>query len=521
MASLPRKSSQLKSGFVGVTARALVLASVAFPLAACGGTTSLPASLTATNDKSATVNAASLNLTGASSSAAAAAVGAPQGSYADVISRVAPAVVTINSTGKARTENNPMLDDPMLREFFGGRIPRSQPRRSRGLGSGIIVTKDGYILTNNHVVDDADKVTVTLNDNRTFDAKVIGTDAASDLAVIKIDAKDLPVLPLGNSDAVRVGDVALAIGNPLGVGQTVTSGIISAKGRSTGAGSAESFEDFIQTDAPINQGNSGGALINTSGELVGINSQILSPSGGNIGIGFAIPSNMAKNVMDQLVKNGKVRRGFLGVSLQPITSDLAASFKLSEPRGALAAQVEAGSPAERAGLKRGDVITAINGTSVTDTNSLRNRIAATQPGEQVSLTVLRNGAEQKIQATLGERPTQIARNEDGTPRGAEDNATPETNKLGLAVEPLTPELARQLEVKQGAQGLVVSEVAPDSPAADAGLRKGDIIEEVNGQQVRAASDIRTAIDRSQGRPVLMLINRGGSTAYVPVRPQQG
>jgi len=281
-------------------------------------------------------------------------------SYSPVVSRVAPAVVTIRSEARARVAQvSPFTGDPQLREFFGGRgLPRQPraPQRRSGLGSGVIVSSDGYILTNHHVIEDAEKVQVQLTDNRTFDAKVVGSDAPSDLAVLKIEAKDLPVLALGNSDDVRGGDVALAVGNPLGIGQTVTSGIISAKGRSTGL-SDGSYEDFLQTDAPINQGNSGGALVNTNGELIGINSQILSPTGGNIGIGFAIPSNMAKNVMEQLMKTGKVSRGVLGVTVQPVTSDAAESLGLKDTNGVIVSSVQPGSSAAHAGLKQGDVIT--------------------------------------------------------------------------------------------------------------------------------------------------------------------
>lgn len=337
---------------------------------------------------------------------------APQTSFADVVDRVAPAVVTIHSTRRVRApRQHPFFDDPRFREFFGlPRTPESQAPRLRGLGSGVIVSGEGYVLTNHHVIDGAEEVTVELNDQRSFPAKLVGSDPPSDLAVLKIDQSNLPVLGMGNSDNARVGDVVLAIGNPLGLEQTVTAGIISAKGRSTGI-SDGSFEDFLQTDAPINQGNSGGALVNTAGELVGINSQILSPTGGNIGIGFAIPVNMAKNVMDQLIRSGSVRRGSLGVTIQTLTAEAISRLRLQNARGALVSSVVAGSPADRAGVREGDVITAFNGTQISDPNSLRNVVARTPPGTQVTLTVLRNGREEQLRATLGELNTQRATSE--------------------------------------------------------------------------------------------------------------
>jgi Do/DeqQ family serine protease len=327
-------------------------------------------------------------------------------SYADVVARVAPAVVTIHSAHRAREPRQfPFLSDPSFREFFGGRpeAPRGGSREVRGLGSGVIVTADGFCLTNHHVIDGAESISVELTDHRSFDAKVIGSDPPSDLAVLKIDARELPVLTLGDSQRVRVGDVALAIGNPLGVGQTVTAGIISAKGRYTGL-SDGSFEDFLQTDAPINQGNSGGALVNGRAELVGINSQILSPSGGNIGIGFAIPSNMARNVMDQLIAGGKVRRGQLGVIVEPLTPDAAKRAGRADNRGVLVREVVDGGPAAQAGLRAGDIITAFNGAAVDDSNSLRIQVAGAQPGAAVSLTFWRDGKEQQARVTLAELP---------------------------------------------------------------------------------------------------------------------
>jgi serine protease Do len=275
----------------------------------------------------------------------------------------------------------------------------------------VIISNDGYILTNHHVIDGAEKIKVDLNDNRTLQAKLVGSDPPSDLAVLKVEATNLPVLALGDSDKVRVGDVVLAIGNPLGIGQTVTMGIISAKGRQTGLSSG-SFEDFLQTDAPINQGNSGGALVNTNSELVGINSQILSPSGGSIGIGFAIPANMARTVMDTLLKDGKVRRGQLGISVGRVTAELAEQLGATEGKGVYVAEVQPGSPAERAGLRKGDVIVALNGVELNDSNTFRNLIANAGPGTQVTLTVLRGGRQQAITATLGEFKAQTVPRED-------------------------------------------------------------------------------------------------------------
>jgi Do/DeqQ family serine protease len=298
----------------------------------------------------------------------------------------------------------PFANDPLLREFFGGLFggdAQGREGRQMGIGSGVIVSSDGYIITNHHVVDGAQDIRIEFPDRRSFNAKLVGNDPPSDLAVLKIDAKDLKPLALGNSDEVRVGDVVLAVGNPLGIGQTVTAGIISAKGRSTGL-SDGTFEDFLQTDAPINQGNSGGALVNTNGQLVGINSQIVSPSGGNIGIGFAIPSNMARIVMEQLIKGGKVERGHLGVAIQPITPEVAAKLNVPESQGVLVQSVAPGSAAARAGLQPGDVIVAFNGEPVSGGNILRNQVAASPPGTEVELTVLRDGREQKTRVALGE-----------------------------------------------------------------------------------------------------------------------
>ena len=445
--------------------------------------------------------------------------GQPQNSYADLVGKVAPAVITIRADKRVRMPQQfPFSDDPTFRGLFGDRKPQ-QPQESlqRALGSGVIISADGYILTNHHVIDGAQDIKVDMNDGRTLEAKLIGSDPPSDLALLKISANGLTFLTPGDSEKVRVGDVALAIGNPLGIGQTVTMGIISAKGRSGPGLGSGNFEDFLQTDAPINQGNSGGALVNTIGELIGINSQILPGNGGgNIGIGFAIPSNMARTVMDQLVKNGKVRRGQLGIIVRRVDSDLAASMGMSEAKGVLVNSVRPGSAAERAGIHQADVITAIDGSPANDTNAFRNRIASMAPGTEVTLTVLRDNREQKIRATLGEVSPETAQ------AGQQNDTGPNAQgggKLGVSVVPLTPEIAEQLNLRPGTQGVVVDSVDPAGPAVAVGIQRSDVIQEVNRQAVRSPEELRSAIEKNGNKPALILINRRGETVYVAVRPR--
>jgi len=444
-------------------------------------------------------------------------------SYADIVERTSPAVVRIVAEVKEKPQSQTQFPggDDFFRQF---QTPQQQqPRRpqvERGLGSGVIVSADGSILTNHHVVDGATKITVLMSDNKSYDAKIVGSDQPSDLAVLKIEAENLPFLTLGNSDTVRVGDIVLAIGNPLGIGQSVTSGIISAKGRRTGL-SDGSFEDFLQTDAPINRGNSGGALVSLNGELIGINSQILSggAGGGNIGIAFSIPSNMAKSVMDQLLKDGRVRRGMLGVNIQNVTDELAKSLELEQRSGVIVSNVRQGSAADKGGVKRNDLILAINGEKIEDSNVLRNKVAGTAPGTTIKLTVLRDGKEVVLDVTLDEFDTENA----GGPRPTGDENAPgpqnQSGKLGLNLEPVTPQIAKQLGLDSDKEGMVVTEVDPDGPAAEEGVARGDCILEINKKQVNSIGDVQAALTASGERPVLLLISRRGQTIYLTVKPE--
>jgi serine protease Do len=442
-------------------------------------------------------------------------------SFAPVVKNAQPAVVSIASTKVVKVNSadeglSPFFNDPMFRQFFGdgGAGPRSKPgqpreHREQGLGSGVIVNPDGYILTNNHVIDGANDIKVITSDKRELKGTVVGADPKTDIAVVKVDAKNLPTLGFADSSQVQVGDIALAIGNPFGIGQTVTMGVISATGR--GNLGIEDYEDFIQTDAAINPGNSGGALINASGQLIGINTAILSRAGGNQGVGFAVPANLAHEVMTQLLKSGKVSRGYLGVVIQPVTSDLAKAFNMADTRGALIGEVSGDSPAAKAGLAQGDVITELNGARVDDSRELRLKISQFAPGTAVKLKVIRDGAPREVSITLGELPTE---------KVAENTEKPENSSLnGLSVETLTPQVARQLQLSGTPTGVVVTDVEDGSRADDAGLQRGDVIQQVNRQPVKNAADFERVMKQAGAKSAALLVNRNGHTSFVVIPGQ--
>jgi serine protease Do len=423
----------------------------------------------------------------------------PFATFAPIVKSVLPAVVNISSSRVVRQASSPSPDDP----FFS--IPRE--RREQSLGSGVIVSPEGYLLTNNHVVEAATDVRVVLSDKREFKARIIGTDPQTDIAVLKVDAANLQAIPMGDSTKVQVGDVELAIGNPFGLGQTVTMGIVSATGR--GNLGIEDYEDFIQTDAAINPGNSGGALINTHGELIGINTAILSNGAeGNQGIGFAVPINMTRRSMEQILKNGKVIRGWLGISIQEVTPFIAKALGLDGPRGALVGDVAPDSPAATAGMSRGDIIIELNGEPVSDGRSLRLKIADTAPGTTLRLRLFRDRSEREVSVTLGEHPSEAQR------AGASDSGNGPL--AGIAVDELTPEVARQLGLAAGTRGVVIVEVQSDSPAADAGLRRGDVIQELNRKPIGDVNEFQQAMSQAGNGQVLLLINRGGNTVFIAV-----
>ena len=432
----------------------------------------------------------------------------------DVAETAGPSVVNISTTTTITMEQNPfgdMFNDPLFRRFFGdgnGHPGQKRKQKSSALGSGVIVSENGYILTNNHVVQGADEIKVLLSDKREFKGKIVGSDPKTDLAVVKIDAKDLPIIQIGSSGKLKTGDVVLAIGNPFGLNQTITMGIVSAVGRSH-VGIAD-YEDFIQTDAAINPGNSGGALVNTSGQLVGINTAIFSTSGGYMGIGFAIPTDMAKSVMDSIIKNGKVIRGWLGVGIQDLTPDLAKSLGLKETTGALVSGVMKNGPAEKAGIKRGDIIIELDGKTVGDSRLLRNMVADNAPGKTVTVTLLRKDKKESLKVTLGEfQDNKVAKKAD---------FDFENILKDVVVQDLTPELRERLNIPADITGVVVAQIGQDNPVLNA-LQQGDVILEVERKpvaNVKEYSEIVSKIGAKEG--VLMLIYRDGATIFITLRP---
>ena len=450
------------------------------------------------------------------------AAAGPASVFAPIAKAAMPGVVNISTTrvvrGGGGAETNPLLKDPFFREFFGEEFFRrfDAPRRENSLGSGVIVSKDGYIVTNYHVIAKADEIRVLLNDKREFTGKVVGADPPTDIAVIKIDAQNLPVIPWGDSNRLEVGEYVLAVGNPFALNSTVTMGIVSAVGRAN-LGIVD-YEDFIQTDAAINPGNSGGALVNTRGELIGINSAIFSQSGGFMGVGFAVPSNLAKAAMDSLIKTGKVTRGWLGVSIQDITQDLAKQFGLKDRSGALVSEVLPDSPAAAAGLKPGDVVVRFAGKPVEGPTALRNMVAQAPIGKTAEIDVVRNDKRQTLEVKIVEQPPQVARaGAQDTGEGADSAAN--TALAGLEIRNLTSDIARQLGIPPDTRGVVVTGVAPESPAAGAGVRPGDVILEINRQRVSSLAELkRLSAKLSNKEPVLLLLNRSGSQTFLVLNP---
>lgn len=432
--------------------------------------------------------------------------------FRNAAKKIGPAVVFISTvqTVEGADQLSQLFGDEFFRRFFGAPQPRKEFKR-RGLGSGCIIDHEGHILTNNHVVADADEITVTLPDKREFGATIVGIDPKSDVAIIQIEGKDLPVATLGDSGLLDVGDWVLAVGTPYGLSQTVTAGIVSAEGRAN-IGIVD-YEDFIQTDAAINPGNSGGPLINLNGEVIGINTAIFSQSGGYQGIGFAIPINMAKGIMDSLIEHGRMIRGWLGVIIQPVTEEIAKSFELDTPDGVLIGDVVADGPAAQAGFQRGDIVRTFDGQAVDDPNTLRNIVAQTDVGKTVPVEIVRDGKRETIQVTIGEQPSEE------TARVGSAQQQPETARFGVRVQELTPDIAKQLGY-EGENGVIVANVEAGSPAAETGLRRGDLIQEINRQPIRSVSDYANALDAiERGKGFIALVRRGQNTFYAVVNAE--
>ncbi len=457
--------------------------------------------------------------------AAAVPAGAPM-SFADLIEEVSPAVVSINARITEPVGPNAQLGPnfegipPQFREFFERQMPNQpqQPREGRSLGSGFFVSADGLVVTNNHVIENATEITVTLSDDEEYPAELVGTDPLTDIAVLRVQADDdvaFPFVDLDRDPSVRVGDWVVAVGNPFGLGGTATAGIISATGREL---PTNVYNNFLQIDAPINRGNSGGPTFSLDGEVIGVNSQIFSPSGGNVGIGFAIPSDVAANIVDQLVSAGRVARGWLGVQIQNVTSDIAESLGMDEPRGAIVSSIVAGGPADRAGFRRMDVITAVNGDEIDGSAELTRRVGSFGAGEEVVFNVLRDDEQIVVRATLGDRPGESEL--DGMQRDPSMNPeAPETVFFGMQIQPADEDTLDRAGIAE-LGGLIVTNVEPGSEAAQKGLRPGDVIREAGGEDLEGVDDFRSAIDeaRSDGRSaILLLVQNAAGQRYVALQ----
>ncbi len=433
--------------------------------------------------------------------------------FSDIVNSVSPAVVNISTTKTIKRDMGQFFDDPFF-DFFDPFREFSVPKKwkERSLGSGVLVSSDGYIITNNHVVEKADEIRVTLLDKRTFKGIIIGADPKTDIAIVKIDANNLPTLSLGDSDRLQVGEFVLAIGNPYGLSHTVTMGIISAVGRAN-VGIAD-YEDFIQTDAAINPGNSGGPLVNIRGEMIGINTAIFSRTGGYQGIGFAVPSNMVKLVMEQLIQKGKVVRGWIGVTIQELTPELSQKFGVKNTKGALVSDVMKGSPAAKSGIMRGDIIIEFNGKEVKDVNTLRNMVAQSKTGNEITLKVIRSGRELTLKVLIMELPREVADINEERPSDTSDTEV----LSGITVMDLNKEILRQLGFSKDEKGVVVVKVERGSPADEAEIKKGDIIKEINKKEINNLEDFnRVAGTVKDSDSVLLFINRGGNKFYVILR----
>ena len=443
--------------------------------------------------------------------------------FAPIVEKVAPSVVTVFTTQTVSRTAAPFpFSDDALRQFFGGQLPQRQGKQTlQGLGSGVIVSPDGYILTANHVVSGAEEILVGLGTElRKYKAKKVGTDPGTDVALLKIDEKNLPAITFADSDKARAGDIVLAVGNPFGLRQTVTMGIISAIGRG-GVGIVD-YENFIQTDAAINMGNSGGALVDTKGQLLGINTAIFSRTGGNQGVGFAIPANLARDVMQSLREKGRVVRGYIGASVQTLTPELAEAMKLKgQPTGALVGEVAPNTPSQKAGIKTGDVITAVNGKKISDARELRLMIGSMAPGSRAQIQVNREGQEKKFDVQLIEMPAGVT--EEGGPEASPEESTqPEKTTVfgGVAVADITDDIRSALNLPKEIQGTVIAEVDADSPAGKAGLREGDVIQEVNKEPVRNAKDLVAVSKKLKpNEKILIRVYSQGRSGYVALEPK--